>query len=65
MSLINNAVKRDVMMGRKNLKGTRIYVNEQLTQKKCCPLQEGEGPEKTWKHPQHMDVQRKGLPQEI
>ena len=32
MSLINNAVKRDVMMGRKNLKGTRIYVNEQLTQ---------------------------------
>ena len=36
MSLINNAVKRDVMMGRKNLKGTRIYVNEQLTPKNAA-----------------------------
>jgi len=32
VTLIKHAVKRDVMMGRKNLKGTRIYVNEQLTQ---------------------------------
>ena len=26
-------MKRDLMMGRKNLKGSRIYVNEQLTKK--------------------------------
>ena len=49
------------MMGRKN-----IYIRERTTYaKKCCALQEGERPEKTWKHRQHMDVQRKGLPQEI
>ena len=36
VSLINNAVKRDVMMGRKKLKGTRIYVNEQLTKKNAA-----------------------------
>ena len=36
VSLINTAVKRDVMMGRKNLKGTRIYVNEQLTKKNAA-----------------------------
>ena len=31
VSLINNAVKQDVMMGRKNLKDTRKHVNKQLT----------------------------------
>ena len=31
--LLNSAVKRDLMMARKNLKGSRIYVNEQLTKK--------------------------------
>ena len=38
VSLINNAVKRDVVMGRQNLKGTRIYVNERLTQKNAAHL---------------------------
>ena len=36
VSLINTAMKRDVMIGRKNLKGTCIYVNEQLTQKNAA-----------------------------
>ena len=31
--LLNSAVKRDLMMGRKTLKGSRIFVNEQLTKK--------------------------------
>ena len=31
--LLKSAVKRDLMMGRKNLKGSRIYVNEQLIKK--------------------------------
>ena len=66
LSLINNAVKRDVMMGRKNLKRNRMKRERTTYAKtKCCPLQEGEGPEKTHKHRHHMDVQRKGLPQEI
>ena len=42
MSLINNAVKRDVMMWRKNLNDRRIYVNEQLTQK-MLPSSRGRG----------------------
>ena len=31
--LLNSAVKLDLMMGRKALKGSRIFVNEQLTKK--------------------------------
>jgi hypothetical protein len=35
---LHNAVKRDVMIGSNNLKGTKIYVNEQLTQKNAALL---------------------------
>ena len=31
--LLNSAVKRDLMMGRKTFQGSRIFVNEQLTNK--------------------------------
>ena len=60
--LKNNAVKRDVMVGSKNLKGTRIYVNEQLTQQNAALFKKARDLRKTRKHRQHIDVQRQGLP---
>ena len=53
------------MMGEEELEG-HTYMRERTTYiKECCPFQEGEGPEKTWKHRQHMDVQRQGLPYKV
>ena len=65
VSLINNAVKRDVMMGRKKLKGTRTYVNEQLTKKNAALFKKARDLTKTGKDRQHVDVQREGLPKEV
>ena len=48
VSLIINAVKRDVMMGRKNLKGTRIYVSEQLTKKNVALFKKQAKIDSTW-----------------
>ena len=65
VSLINKAVKQDVMMGRKKLKGTRIYVNEQLTKKNAALFKKARDLKKTGKDRQHVDVQREGLPKEV
>ena len=54
LSLLNNAVKRDVMMDMKNLKGTTTYPNEQLLQtttalfKKARDLRRNRHIDSTW-----------------
>ena len=63
VSLINNAVKRDVMMGRRNLKGTRIYVNEQLTKKNAALFKKAR---ELKKNKQRSTARGwKGLPKEV
>ena len=73
VSLINNAVKRDVMMGRKKLKGTRIYVNEQLTKKNAALFKKARDLKKqakidsTWTYNEKVFLKKSqsGSPKEI
>ena len=65
VSLINNAVKRDVMMGRKNLKGTRIYVNEQLKKKNAALFKKARDLKKQANIDSTWTYNGKGLPKEV
>ena len=62
VSLLNNAVKRDVMEDPKRDKEIRERTADA---KECCSLKEGEGYEKMLTHREHVDLQRRSLPEKV
>ena len=63
--LTTGAVKRDVMMGRRNLKGTRIYVNEQVTKKNGALFKKAGDLKKQAKIDSTWTYNGKGLPNDF